>query len=928
MSDWPEEKRFPFNARDRARISPSEPSALEHRYTPCILLSPGTRLGPYEILSALGAGGMGEVYRARDAKLNRDVALKVLPESLAGDPDRLARFRREAQVLAALNHPNIGHIYGFEDSGATHALVLELIEGPTLAERIADGPIPLDEALAIARQIADALEAAHEHGVMHRDLKPANVKVREDGTVKVLDFGLAKALDPVSASSSEAMNSPTLMATQLGVIIGTAAYMAPEQARGKGTDRRADIWAFGVVLYEMLTGRRPFDGETVTDVMASIVQREPDWSRLPSGTPPRVHRLLRRCLEKDVKRRIRDIGDARLDIVDTIEAKPDIGVGAAARPSPPRGRWLMGWAMLATIAFLVLAGARWLRPPPPSARTVSRLDVLTPSTPDPTVFAVSPDGRQIVFTAQAQGDVWRLWIRSLDQPTARPVSGTEDGTQPFWSPDGRGFGFFASGHLKRLDIATGLVQTLANAGAPRGGTWSRQGVIVFAPGATSGLMRITASGGQPSPVTKLLPKQYTHRWPQFLPDGNRFLFSTFLGPPETRGLFVASLDAGEPRRLLSGDEIGDSAPLYAPSGVLLTVGRGVLFARRFDPEHLVVTGEPEPIAHGVASENAMFRAAMSVSANGVLVHRGGGAEQRQLVWMDRTGRVLGRVGPPDDRGLAYPSLSRDGRRVVVSRAIDSGSDIWLLDVNRGAFSRLTSDPGNDIGPLWSPDGAQIVFRSSRTGSFDLFVKTLSGAAEERPLVVDGRMKAPMDWSADGGVVLYVVLDPVTGADLWAAPVVGERKPYPVLDTSFDEMDAHFSPDGRWIVYRSNESGRFEIYIRPFPGPGGSQLVSTAGGQYPRWHPNGQELFYVAPDGQMMSVPLDLSANRQSIASRSPVALFPIHLASGSYITSAGSAGRAQYDIAHDGRFLINVAVEGYVPPPLSIVLNWDALLKK
>ncbi len=892
------------------------------------MLPPGTKLGPYEVMAPLGAGGMGEVYRAHDSSLGRTVALKILPATFAADPDRLIRFDREARSLAALNHPNIAHIYGLEQSGASPALVMELVEGEDLSQRIAQGPIPADEALEIARQIAGALEAAHDVGIIHRDLKPANVRVRQDGTVKVLDFGLAKALDPVSASGPGAMNSPTLMATQLGVIIGTPAYMAPEQARGKGADRRADIWAFGVVLYEMLTGRRPFDGETVTDVMASIVQQEPDWSRLPFGTPPRVHRLLRRCLEKDVKRRIRDIGDARLDIVDTIEAKPDIGAAAAAGPSPPRGRWLMGGAMLATIALLVLAGARWLLPSPPSARTVSRLDVLTPSTPEPTVFAVSPDGRQIVFTAHAQGDVWRLWIRSLDQPTARPVSGTEDGTQPFWSPDGRGFGFFASGHLKRLDLATGLVQTLANAAAPRGGTWSRQGVIVFAPNTTSGLMRITASGGQLSPVTKLLPKQYTHRWPQFLPDGNRFLFSTFLGPPETRGLFVASLDGGEPRRLVSGDEVGDSAPLYAPPGVLLTVGRGVLFARRFDPEHPVMTGEPEPIADSVAIESAMFRAAMSVSANGVLVHRGGGAEQRQLVWMDRTGRVLGRVGPTDDKGLAYPSLSPDGRRVAVSRAIDTGTDIWLLDVNRGAFSRLTSDPGNDIGPLWSPDGAQIAFRSSRSGSFDLFIKTLSGAAEEQPLVVDGRTKAAMDWSADGRFILYVALDPVTGADLWAVSVVGERKSYPVLRTPFDEMDAHFSPDGRWIVYRSNESGRFEIYIRPFPGPGGSQLVSTAGGQYPRWHPNGQELFYVAPDGQMMSVPLDLSANRQSIASGSPVALFPVHLASGSFITSAGSASRAQYDIARDGRFLINLAVEGYAPPPLSIVLNWDALLKK
>lgn len=900
-------------------------------------LTRGDRVGPYEIAELLGAGGMGEVYRARDAKLGRDVALKILPELFTNDPDRLVRFRREAQLLASLNHPNIGQIYGFEDSstssgqaGGQHALVLELVEGPTLADRIARGPVPLDDALPIARQIADALEAAHDQGIIHRDLKPANIKVRDDGTVKVLDFGLAKALDPVSTSSAESKNSPTVTGhgTQLGLILGTASYMSPEQARGKAADRRADTWAFGIVLYEMLTGRQTFDGDTITDVIASIVQREPDWTRLPPETPARVHRLLRRCLEKDPRRRLRDIGDARLDLVDAIEGRPEIG-DSSAMAGRRRSPGLAWWAAAATVAALLLAALRWLVPPAPPERVVTRLDVASAPTSEPGSFALSPDGRQLVFAGNSSTGVQQLWLRSMDQTTARQLAGTDDAIQPFWAPEGRSIGFFAGGRLKRLDLGTGLIQILAVAPAARGGTWSRGDVIVYAPGTATGLMRISAApGGQASPITQKLPGQYSNRWPQFLPDGRRFLFSTFLGQPESRGLYLASLDGGAPRRLLTADEAGSFAPLYAPPGFLLMVRQSVLLARRFDPDHPEANAEALPIADKLGADAATFRASVSVSMNGVLAHRTGGIERRQLVWMDRSGRVLGHVGAPDDDALSYPSLSPDGRHVAVSRVVDGNGDLWIVDVARGTQRRFSTDPSPDLAPLWSPDGSQIAFRSARPGSFDLFIKSTTGPDDEQKVAVDGNLKSWLDWSSDGRTILYVSLDPVTAADVWAYPIGGDRKPFPVLRTPFDEVDAHFSPDGRWIVYRSNESGPYEIYVRPFPGPGTNQLVSTKGGQQPRWGRDGKEVFYLSPGGQMMAAAVKVSSDGRSITSGAPVALFPVRIASGTYVSTAGAAGRAQYDIARDGRFLLNVGVDDYAQPPISVVLNWDALMKK
>ena len=496
------------------------------------MLSAGMTLGPYEIVAPLGAGGMGEVYRATDTKLKRQVAIKVLPAALTADHDRLVRFQREAEVLASLNHPHIAAIYGLEDADGVRALVMELVDGPTLADRIAQGAIPLDEALPIAKQIAEALEAAHEQGIVHRDLKPANIKVRPDGTVKVLDFGLAKAMEPTSASSANAMNSPTISmhATQAGIILGTAAYMSPEQTRGGTVDRRADIWAFGVVLYEMLTGRRLFDGATVSDTLAHVLMKDPDWTALPANTPAPIRRLLRRCLEKDRKRRLADIADARMEIEDA-RSEPEPAFRPAPAPARHRAhRVLWIFAPLTLVAFLsaLVPTVLYFRRATPEP-VVTRLDVVTPSTTDAFSFALSPDGRQLAFVANGEKGS-QLWLRPLDQVAAQPLAGTDGASFPFWAPDNRAIGFFADSKLKRLDLAGGAPQVLADAIVPRGGTWNRDGIIVFAPLNTGGLMRVGATGGTPVPVTRPAAGQGSHRWPQFLPDGRRVLFLAATGP--------------------------------------------------------------------------------------------------------------------------------------------------------------------------------------------------------------------------------------------------------------------------------------------------------------------------------------------------------------------------------------------------------------
>jgi serine/threonine protein kinase len=874
-------------------------------------LQPGARLTAYQILGLIGSGGMGKVYRARDTKLNRDVALKVLPEEFALDADRLARFKREAQVLASLNHPNIAAIYGLEEADGVRALVLEFVEGPTLADRIAQGPIPLDEALPIARQVADALEAAHEHGIIHRDLKPSNIKVRTDGTVKVLDFGLAKALDLAPASDlsqSPTMTSPAM--TGMGVILGTAAYMSPEQAKGRPVDKRADIWAFGCVLYEMLTGRRAFQGEAVSDTLATVLKSDPSWSALPSDLPPAIRRLLRRCLTKDSKGRIGDASTARIEI-DEVQRGPYVD-GEMVQKTP-RHRERLAWiSILALVALIaVVLGLFPFRPP--SAAPERRLEITTPPTTHPMSLAISPDGQKIVFAATSQGRS-QLWLRALDSVSARPLAGTDGASLPFWSPDSRSVGFFTDIRLQRIDIDGGSVRALANAEVGYGGAWNNDGVILFSPAPANPIFRIPATGGEPAAVTRLeTPHQQHHYFPQFLPDGRHFLYHV-LGSPEARGVYVGRLDGSQTRRLLDAD----APAVYASSGHLLFVRQGTLFAQQLDPVPLALTEKPFPVAERVTVGYRLPVAALSTSAAGPLVYRSGSAEVLpQLVWFDRSGKEIGKVGSPDSAGVISPSLSRDDRRVALFRFVNGNVDVWVLELGRSVVSRFTSDAAEDVFPKWSPDDTRIVFSSNRKGTFDLYQKPADGAGNEELLLATSQRKRATDWSLDGRFLLYGSADPKMGTDIWALPMDGDRKPFPVVQTDFEEGDGQFSPDGKWIAYRSNESGRFEIYVQPFPGPGGKSLMSTTGGRLARWRHDGKELFYIALDNRLMAVPIQLASNGQAVEAGAPVPLFAMRVGGQRVMFGGGD----MYMVSSAGqRFLISALTEE-AASPITVILN-------
>ena len=920
-------------------------------------LLPGTRIGPYEIVGSLGAGGMGEVYRATDTSLGRQVAIKILPAAFAADPERLARFEREARTLALLNHPHIAAIYAVEKSGpstlsassgqagsgqaGTLALVMELVEGEDLSQRIArlrapgasarQAGMPLDEALPIAKQIAEALKAAHEQGIVHRDLKPANIKVRSDGTVKVLDFGLAKALDPrpVSATTD---NSPTITSpadfrhgygvagTEAGMILGTPAYMSPEQARGITVDKRADVWAFGVVLYEMLTGQRLFAGATVSDTLAAVLKTEPDWTTLPAGTPPPIRRLLRRCLEKDRKRRLDSAAAARLEIDDALTASPTAegasaaGVPAATPSSRGRGPLLAALALaVALVAAMALPTLRYLRQTPPPAPPEMRVDIATPATDRPLQFALSPDGRSLVFVASGDGPL-RLWLRRLDQTEARPLPGTEGAAFPFWSPDSRSIGFFAAGKLLRVDTTGGAPQVVAAAGGLGvSGSWSADGTILFPQQTIGPLWRVAATGGEPKAVTRLdSPRQVSHRVPHFLPDGRHFLFYA-AGTPEAAGIYLGSLDGGAPPRLTAAD----SAGAFLPPDRVVFVQQGTLVARRLDLARGALTGDPVTLADRVGVDPSA-RGGFAVSGAGPLAYRAGGNASRHLTWVDRTGLAVGVAGEPDQNAPNHPELSPDGRRVAMRRTVQGNTDLWLLDLVRGGMTRLTFDAALENAPIWSPDGMRIAFSSNRAGVIDLFLKPSNGSGAEERLVDSPNNKTAQDWSADGRWLMYYETNPTTGSDLWTLDMAAaDRTPRVVANTPADELLAQLSPDGRWVAYQTNESGRFEVVVQPFPDAGGKWQVSSSGGAAPRWRADGKELYFLAPDATMVAVPV--KAVGTSFEAGTPVRLFPTRIVGGGTVAE----NRPQYAVAHDGRFLINQPVAEATAAPITLILNWQ-----
>ncbi len=855
-------------------------------------LTPGVRLGPYEIVSALGAGGMGQVWKARDTRLGRIVAIKV------SDAEFSERFAREARAIAALNHP---HICALHDVGPDY-LVMEYVEGQHL-----EGPLPLDQVLTLAIQLAGALEVAHRKGITHRDLKPANILMTKSG-IKVLDFGLAK----IERTSDAVANDDTVAPlTQEGAILGTLPYMAPEQVQGHVTDARADLFSFGCVIYEMLTGARAFSGANNALVMAAILDREPPPA--PEVTPPALEWVLRRCLAKDPDERWQTARDLRA----ALERVSHSGTDVTTTPTSGHASrmWVAG-AVVATLAALVVSTIHFREQPP--ATPVTRLGMAPPDGHRLKFFrtppAVSPDGRQVVFAAVSDDGKSQLWLRPLDSLTVRPLADTDDAIFPFWSPDNASVGFFAAGKLKRMNVSGGPPTALADAPEGRGGTWSPGGVIVFAPTVYGGLFQVAASGGVVTPAVRLDPGAPSRKWPSFLPDGRHFLFLSGAGGRDQRTIRLGSLDSPEQDRLLLAD--ADSSAIYA-QGHLLFVRGTTLVARPFDTTRLELNGEEVPVADRLRSTGAAQSWVFSGSANGVLAYASSGPQARQLTWMDRAGRRVETVGDPGSVGGMR--LSPDGRSAafaVVGAAVGD-SDIWLYDMLRGLPTRFTFGQGFYWRPVWSPDGRVLVFQSNRRGRFDLYRKLADGSANEELLYADNLLKAPSSVSPDGEYLAYTASgDPESGADIWILPgplgAPGVVKPYPFMQTAFDEASPQFSPDGHWMAYQSNESNRYEVYVAPFPGPGGKRQVSAAGGTEPSWRADGKELFYVAPDNRLMAATVDTRGGTFAVTTLEPL-FGPID---------------EDYDASADGqRFLVAVRPEGSADPPLTVVQNWSAALK-
>lgn len=866
---------------------------------------------------------MGEVYKARDTRLDRTVAVKVLTARLSENPAFRQRFEREAKAISQLSHPHICTVYDVGNEAGVDYLVMEFLEGGTLADRIKKGPLPLDQVLRYGIEISDALEKAHRQGIVHRDLKPGNVMLTKAGT-KLVDFGLAKLDLPAPGSLVSSLSVLPTQAemglTAQGTILGTFDSMAPEQLEGGEADGRTDIFALGLLLYEMATGKKAFTGKSPTSLMAAILHKQPDpISSVQPMTPPALDRVVQTCLAKDPDDRFQTAHDVRLQLQWIVEGGSSVGLPApvAARR---RSREKLAWALV-PVAALAAAAATVLvirlRSEPPRVFQSSLLP------PEKSSFAfefgpmaLSPDGRRVAFVANTSG-INRLWVQPLSGVSAQPLAGTDGASNPFWSPDSRFLGFFANRKLKKIEASGGPPQTLADASLGRGGSWNREGEILFVPNSREVVHRVSASGGEASPVTKLDAgaSEISHRWPVFLPDGRRFLYlaQTSFGAGEKNGIYAASLEGGERRLLFNAN----TNVAYTSPGHLLFYRERTLFARPFDPKSLRFTGEALPVAEGVQYFATFAQAVFSASSPGLLAYQTGGGGQTQLTWLDRAGRPAGNLGAPGHP--ATPRISHDGTRVAV-RILDPQAvgDIWIYDLERNTQTRFTFDPSDDFGPLWSHDDSRVLFSSARKSPGDIYQRDSAGTAKEEPLLASSSFEMALDWSPDGRLLLFQLNDPQrdTQMDLWTYSAA-DGKATPFLQSAFNEILGRFSPDGRWIAYVSNESGKEEVYVVPFPGPGGKWQISTAGGRAPLWTRGGREIIYQAPGDEIMAVEMRAAPTFQAGI---PKALFKTHLR---------PPPGGQFDVTPDGeRFLVNLRPVDEISDPVTLVQNWAAERKR
>ncbi len=872
-------------------------------------IAPGSRIGPYEVVARLGEGAMGVVFRGRDTRLQRDVALKVLPDQFANDPDRLPRFEREAQMLASLNHPGIAQIYGLEQVNGATCIVMELVDGETLEEKLKRGALPLDEAIDVARQIADALAAAHERGVVHRDLKPANIKLTSSGTVKVLDFGLAKALGAKTSDINVTAMATRASGSIAGVIIGTPGYMSPEQARGKDVDSRTDIWAFGCVLYEMLTARQAFGAETITDILAKIVASPPDLELLPASTPASIRFLLSWTLNKNASQRIQHIGDSRL-FLDGAAAAP---IATAATASAPASRGVRRMWLVAALGIVAAAAgiltAVALRPRPEPAPQM-RFEIALPGLVGTPI--VSPDGNWIVYATQPADGKRVAWLRPIGSDSVQQVPGTENINGALWSPDSRRLATLADGTLRIFDLASGSSRPIGQVGSLRGGSWNRDGVLILARSSDNAIVRISESGGDVTPVTKLDAgrKDLLHAIPTFLPDSNHFLFLVVAGE-EDSGIFRASLDNAEtPTRVIAVPPSNFNGMLYVPSGHLLYLNEGTLHAQRVDtmgnPQ-----GDPQVIADNL---DGGF---MASDTGLLLYHKAAPRVGKQLLWFSRDGKQIGSVGGEANYGNV--DLSPQGDRAAVDIVTNGNRDIWVVDLGRSVAQPVTFDPGTDWTAAWSPDGSRLVFGSSRSDATTrIYEKSSTGAGTETVLPSGDVSSIPVHWSSDGRYIVFSrvrQLGNTSSYDTWLLPLFGDRKPTPLLETGFDKLQARVSPNSNFVAYATNESGTYQVVVQTFPdASGGKWQISATGGVEPKWRRDGRELYYLGMDGKLMSVAISgppFTAGR-------PVELFQTPLV----VSRAQPTRDRRYDIAPDGRFLMVVPGATGAPTPYSVIVNW------